>query len=93
MANRAASNTVIIDATGSLSDVLAPDAEIVSICFFAVDTTSKLELYVGSTADVIIRLQSPDGNPMPVSQYLGGFSAGDLGVKTLTAGTGVIYLR
>jgi len=92
MANEVRGNCYYIDSAGFALD-FTKGMRIQSIALFATNTTSVIELSLyTNTAKIVYEQTSPDNNPVTISTYFGGVWMADrLFVRTLTAGTGVIY--
>lgn len=92
MANEIRGNVYYIDSAGVSLDPMK--LKIQSIAFAAQNTTSIIQLAMHSnTSKIIYEQKCPDNNAVTLSTFIGGATVNDrLFVKTLTAGTGFIYL-
>ena len=99
MANRLVGNVLIIDSAQgtALSNSTFPSsgAEMVSIFFYATDTTGELRLTDGaSTANTIIHIRSNQNQPYNFPYYLNGLRIQNPIIPvTVTAGTAFLYFR
>ena len=89
MANGSIGNGFYIDSAGLNINL---DMDVLSILFIATNTTSLIQLALKSnTAQIVYQQSSPDNNPVSISTFLGGTSFEKLFVKTLVAGTAIVY--
>jgi hypothetical protein len=91
MANGSIGCGFYVDSAGLNIDL---SMDVQSILLIATNTTSVLELALKTnTAQIVFRQTSPDNNPVSISTYLGGVEFEKLYVKTLVAGTAILYYR
>ena len=89
MANGSFGNGFYIDSAGLNIDLAQ---KVKSIMLIATNTTSVVQLALKSnTAQIVYQQNSPDNNAVSISTYLGGVQFDKLFVKTLVAGTAIVY--
>lgn len=91
MANGSFGQGFYIDSSGLPINL---DMQVKSIALIATNTTSTFELaLMSNTAQIVYKQTSPEHNPVTISTYLGGVDFDKLFVKTLVAGTAILYYR